>query len=240
MNTMDSLLEITKREQYRTVEELLDRSEPNPIYFTLLILSSIIIAAGLLLNNSTIVIGGMVLTPVLTPVLVIALAISLGDTILLRRMGLLVGKSILVVVAASLVLKIVSGSPSNPIIFNNTIQTAILYFIVALAAGIAATFAWARKEVTDLLPGIAIAVTLVPPLSLIGIWLLSFQFDIVRFYFFVFLLNLIGIITGSVIVFSLLKFHKTEKVVHEKTAEAIKEEKKKLEELKQKKTSAMK
>jgi len=214
-----SILRVSKAAQYHTVKELLEESKANSVYYTLLVLSSFIVACGLLLDNASIVIGGMLVTPMLTPVLAIALAISVGEVGALRRIGILIGKSFLIVIAASVLLTLVFGLPQNVLTFENTVRTAVLYFVVALVSGVAATFAWARKEVAAVLPGIAIAVSLVPPISAVGIWLSALQFDAARFYFLVFLFNLFGIVMGSVVVFSLLKFYRTEKTIEQKEAD---------------------
>lgn len=204
----ENLLSVTKTDQYRTVDELLKESKPTVVYYTLLVLSSIIVACGLLLSNSAIVIGGMLVTPVLTPVLVVALAISAGETRPLKQVGTLLGKSFLIIVVGSLFLSVILGLPADSSIFENSIRTAVLYFIVAIVSGVAATFAWVRKEVAEVLPGIAIAVSLVPPLSSVGVWLSALEFETARFYFLIFVFNLLGIIMGSLIVFSLLKFYR--------------------------------
>lgn len=210
-----NLLEISESEQYRTIDELLERSKPNATYYTLLVLSSLIIAVGLLLNSASVVIGGMLVTPVLIPVLAMALGISTGEIDFLRKEILaLLGKSFVIILIGSFFIALIFGAPSNIYVFENTVKTAILYFIVALSSGIAATFAWTRKEISEVLPGISIAVSLVPPLSLIGISLSLLDFEIARFYFLVFLFNLLGITMGSLIVFSLLKFHKAGTRLH--------------------------
>jgi len=213
------ILKVTTNEKYHTVEELFSRSKPGSFYYTLLLLSVLIISAGLLLENSAIVIGGMLVTPVLTPILLIALGINVGQPKVVTGVLSLMLKSFLLIIAVSLVMAFVFGVRENIYIFENTMRTAVLYFIVAASSGILATFAMARKEMSETLPGIAIAVSLVPPLSLVGIRLAGLDGDAARFYFLVFLFNLLGIIMGSLVVFSLLKFYKVEdKVVKEKEA----------------------
>lgn len=213
--------EVSRSAQYRTVEELIQRSRPNFTYYVLLIISTIIIAAGLLLNNSAITIGGMLVTPLLTPILVIALGISVGDVLLLGRVSKFVAMSLAYVLIAGLVLTLIFGAPEQFTIIDNSLRTAALYFVVAIASGIAATFAWIQKDASEALPGIAIAVSLVPPLALIGIGFGSFNLDVSGFYFVIFMLNLFGIIMGSLIVFSLSKFNRAEGKVKEKNAEIM-------------------
>ena len=214
-----NIFEVDEVDQYRTVDELLEQSRANSIYYTLLILSTLIVTAGLLLNNSPIVIGGMLVTPVLTPLLVIALGLSVGEMKPIKREAVLIVKSFAFIVFFSLLMGFALGSSEAPLIFENSIRTAILYFITAVASGAAATFAWARKEMAVTLPGVAIAVSLVPPLSLIGIGLSIFSLAVVRFYFFILIFNLFGILAGSLTVFSLLKFYRAGAEVKEKTAE---------------------
>lgn len=203
---------ITKSDQYRAINDLIVESHPNGNYFTLLILSSVIIAAGLLLANSAILIGGMLVTPLLTPILLVSLGVTLGRGYLIKRTALLIIKSAVVVFAVSFVAGLIFAVPEDKeffssAIFNDTARAAFLYFLVAFASGIAATFAWVRKKVTNMLPGISIAVSLVPPIALVGIWLAQANAEMARFYLIVFLFNMIGIVMGSMIVFSMLKFY---------------------------------
>jgi uncharacterized hydrophobic protein (TIGR00271 family) len=210
-------LAVTKTEQYRTAGELIERSRPNASYYIFLAISAIIVAAGLLLNNATIVIGGMLVAPVLTPLLAISLGLSIGETQIMRDTAVLLVKSFVIVVVVSLIMAILLGiGPATAFNLEGDFRAAILYFFVALASGAAATFAWTRKEVSEILPGVAIAVSLVPPISLVGIWLSQLNVDTSRFYFSVFLLNLFGVIIGSLIVFSLLRFYQSGERIHKK------------------------
>jgi uncharacterized hydrophobic protein (TIGR00271 family) len=219
-NHEENILKVKVSDQYKTVDELMKKSRPGSIYYTLLTLSTFIVASGLLLDNAFIIIGGMLVTPVLSPLLVLALGLAIGEPNAIKNEIVLILKSFLLIILGSLFLALIFGTPGLPDILDNTVRTATLYFIVALAAGTAATFAWARREIAEILTGIAIAVSLVPPLSLIGLALASLNLETARFYFMISLFNLLGVIVGSLIVFSLLKFHKTEKKV-EREAKAV-------------------
>jgi uncharacterized hydrophobic protein (TIGR00271 family) len=210
-------LKIDKSEQYRTVEELMDKGRPSPVYYTLLTLSSIIVSAGLLVSNAAIVIGGMLVTPILTPILLISLGVSVGDVVFTKKTSLFVGKSLLVILLSGFLLGILFDLNGEPSFFplDNTLRGAVLYFVVALASGFAATFAWVRKEINEILPGIAVAVALVPPLALVGLGLSVFMIEVIRYNFFVFFFNLLGVLVGSLLVFSVLKFYKIEKKVEQ-------------------------
>lgn len=215
----NAILKIKSKEKYKTIDELFTQSQPSSIYYTLLILSVFIVTCGLLLQNAPIVIGGMLVTPILTPILVVSMAISVAEIRALKGPLYLILKSTLAVIAFSTVITLIFGVDKIDQVFVNDLRTAVLYFIVAAASGVAATFAWVRKEVSDILPGVSIAVSLVPPLSLIGINLGTLQFDTARFYLIIYMLNLFGIIAGSLIIFSLLRFEKSRGVIMQKVKE---------------------
>jgi uncharacterized hydrophobic protein (TIGR00271 family) len=230
---------ITKSDQYRAVNDLIIESNPGSNYYTLLILSSVIIAAGLLLANSAVLIGGMLVTPLLTPILLISLGMTLGRGFLVKKTSMVILRSIFIVFVVSFLFGLIFAVPEDKeffssVIFNNTISSAFLYFLVAFASGIAATFAWVRKKVTNMLPGISIAVSLVPPVALVGIWLAQFDVESARFFLMVFLFNMIGIIMGSMIVFSMLKFYKTDDEITANLNTLEKQEKLKQDELEKK------
>jgi len=209
------ILKINRTQQYKTVEELFAHSQASSVYYTLLILSGFIVACGLLLNNSPIVIGGMLVTPVLTPLLLIALALAVGEPRSIKPSAILIGKSAILIVGIAIVMALLFGSPRDGLsfVFDDSLKGGVLYFIVAVVSGVAATFAWVRKEVADILPGIAVSVSLVPPLSLLGIGLSTIDFKLAQFSFLVFLFNLAGVILGSMVVFSLLKFYRTQPIM---------------------------
>jgi uncharacterized hydrophobic protein (TIGR00271 family) len=215
------ILKITKSDQNKTIDELFAHSQPTSSYYTLLLLSSLIVSAGLLLGNSAIVIGGMLVTPVLTPILVAALGLAVGRLEAVRSVIGLLARSFLIVIAIGVLMAIIFNfDEPRGTIFDNTVRAAILYFLVAIMAGVAGTFAWVKKEISEVLPGTAIAVSLVPPLSLFGIWLASANGEFARYYLLVFLVNLFGIVMGSLIVFSMLRFYRVEEKV-QKVAEAV-------------------
>lgn len=206
--------DIKARDRYRVVSELVMDGQESPTYYSLLILSSVIISAGLLLANSAILIGGMLVTPVLTPILLLALGIVTAKPRVIRSTSKLIAKSAGLIFAVSFLAALVFDVPDSEeffssALFNNTINAAFLYFIVAFTSGVAATFAWIRKEVSNMLPGISIAVSLVPPIALVGVWLAQANIEMARFFFLVFLLNLFGLVMSSMIIFSILGFYRS-------------------------------
>lgn len=206
------LLTVSQADKFQTVAELKEKSQPSGMFYAMLVLSSVIVAAGVVLSNPSIVIGGMLVTPLLTQILLLALGLTLGDLKMVTRTAIFVAKIVLAIIAGSFAMGLIFGTGSN-IIFPNLVDTlggAFLYFIVALASGMAVTLAWIRREVSEVLPGVAIAVALVPPLSYIGVGIAKWNFEVASFFLVIFILNLFGIILGSLGVFSLSQFTRSQ------------------------------
>ena len=72
---------------------------------------------------------------------------------------------------------------------------------VALAAGAAGAFANSRKEIGDSLPGVAISISLVPPLSVVGIALSHGHFEDALGALLLFVTNFLAIILAGSVVF---------------------------------------
>ena len=235
-----TVIPVTRADQYRTVGELIEKSRPNDMFYVMLVLSSIIIAGGILTNSIAIVIGGMLVTPLLTPILVVALALTTGEFDLLKNTILLLLKSFGAIIGGSLILGILFGGDVMDPIITKTMTATFLYFIIAVASGIAVTYAWVRKEANEVLPGIAIVASLVPPLSWIGVGIASGKFDIAQAFAIIFTLNFVGIVLGSLIVFSLSQFNRdrVHKAVERKHVQIVEQEAKKKEEREKRKAAA--
>jgi len=226
-DTQKNILDVNLTDQYHTAEELFELSQSGPVYYTLLIIASVIVGAGLLLQNDAVVIGGTLVAPLLVPLLFISLALAAGRPRLLPRVFSLLMRSTAVVIVAGLLLGFFFGSIPITLFSGNIERAAILYLLVAFAAGAAGAFAWARKDVAEVLPGIALAVTILPPLSAVGISLEQLDVQALRYFLIIFVFNVVGILAGALVVFSLLKFYRTGDVLemHERKQKEEEEQK---------------
>ena len=89
----------------------------------------------------------------------------------------------------------------NPQVVGRTSPT-LLDLGVAVATGIAGSFALSRKDVSDILAGVAIAISLVPVLAVVGITLGSGRTDLALGAFVLFLTNAAAILVAGAIVFT--------------------------------------
>jgi len=215
-------LKVTKATQIKVAEELIESSRLDAGFYLMLILSAVVVTLGLLVDNIAVVIGGMLITPLLTPMLTLSLGIVLADVNLIwRSVRVILTSAGIVVVVSFFFSFLFPGHELREILYERlSVYVSFTYFLVAFTAGLAATFSWAKKNLSAMLPGVAIAVSILPPLSIIGIGLSVFSLSLVRVSLVSFILNLLGIILGSVIVFSLLRFYKS----REETARVVKKE----------------
>ena len=206
------ILKVRKEKQEKIVEKIIDGSRLNAEYNLLLFFSAIITVSGILVNNIAVVIGGMLVTPLLAPILSIALGIASGDVKVVNRSLINSTKSILIVISVSLLVAFFfsTGTIDNTII-DNCLDHHPLYLLVAIFSGIAAAFAYIRPKVSEALPGVAVAVSLMPPLAVFGIGIGKWKLLLIKGSLVTLLLNFIGIVMGALIVFSLLKFYRVRK-----------------------------
>ena len=76
----------------------------------------------------------------------------------------------------------------------------------ALATGLAGAFAIGRKDISDTLPGVAIAISLVPPLANVGILLAAGRPDLAVGSLLLFVTNFLAILLTGSIMFGLMGF----------------------------------
>jgi len=173
----------------------------NARFITMLSLACVIASLGLMVDSAVTVIGAMLIAPLMKPITALAFGIVTGNGRLALRALLTVGSGILIVLllaAGSEFVFELRGTTSE--ILART-RPSLIDLGVAVAAAIAATYAAARSDVADSLPGVAIAVSLVPPLCVTGIGLSVGEWQVAVGSFELFAVNLSAIIFCAGIVF---------------------------------------
>ncbi len=176
-------------------------SVPSFSFHFMLALSAIIASFGLLNNSVAIIIGAMIIAPLMGPIVGMAYSIAMGNRKLLNRSSLTVIKGIILTITMSwLTTSIIGLKTIESEILSRTNPT-LIDFGIAMAAGSAGAFANTRRSISSALPGVAIAVALVPPLSVVGIALSLGNQEIAIGSSLLFLTNLICIIFFGSLVF---------------------------------------
>ena len=174
-------------------------------FWVLLVLASIIAAGGVVENSTPAVIGAMIIAPLATPIYGVALATVVGERRHLRDAVLLLVAGIALNVLIGMLVGLLTFSrmplDANPQIVGRTAPT-LLDLIIAVAVGVVGCFALVRRDIVNILAGVAIAISLVPVLAVVGITLGSGRFDLARGALILFLTNAAAIIVAGVVVFS--------------------------------------
>ncbi|WP_329204006.1 DUF389 domain-containing protein [Streptomyces sp. NBC_00683] len=148
------------------------RSPGSTRFWVLLVLAAVIASAGVVGDSTATVIGAMIVAPLMTPILGSALALVLADRAQLLRCVLLALGGALAVVSVGILLGWVAAPP-DAFVSNSQISSRIsprlIDLLAALATGTVGAFALVRTDISDTVPGVAIAISLVPPLSVTGL-----------------------------------------------------------------------
>jgi len=173
-------------------------------YVALLALSAFIASFGLYQDSVASIIGAMVVAPLGGAIMAFAGALVTGRT---RWQGislLQVALGALMVIAIAYLVSWVMPDPLGltPSLEART-SPGLLDLGVALAAGGAGAYVAARRTGSDALPGVAIAVSLVPPLATVGICLELGRPDDATGALVLFLTNFCAITVVACIVFVL-------------------------------------
>jgi uncharacterized hydrophobic protein (TIGR00271 family) len=203
---IEHLLAVDQESKPKVYLQVFDAAEVFSLNYALeLLLSAGIATFGLVLDSPAVVIGAMLISPLMGPILAGGLALAAADIYLGIKALLSVALSSVcaILFAAALVWLVPFHSPTQEILART--HPNLLDLGVALFSGLAGTIVVCRGGggggVTAL-PGVAIAVALMPPLCTIGFGVGSgFSWPIITGAGLLFLTNLAAITTSAFIAF---------------------------------------
>jgi uncharacterized hydrophobic protein (TIGR00271 family) len=227
---------LEEADKEKAIEKLIKSSVPRQDFFLMIVLSVLMATLGILINSEAVVIGSMLITPLLYPVLSLSLGVVMASYRLINQSLKTLLKSIVLGITAAVLASLLFSYSleTNPVLIYK-LEPSFLYLAIALIAGLAMAFALVKPHLNETLPGVAVSVTLIPPLATIGIALSKLNWHAITSALIVFLINIVGIIFATVIVFSLMRFYpkrkKAQQVIKKEQAEIekIKEENSELE-----------
>ena len=175
-------------------------------FFTLLSLSVAIASFGLLTDSTAVVIGAMLVAPLMTPIQATAASLVMGWEARQLRSLLLVGLATLWSIALSYGFGLLA--PDRVHLPNEVLSRTsptLLDLGIALAAGAAGAYTIVRQE-SSAIPGVAVAVALVPPLAVVGITLENSDPALSAGALLLFSTNLVAIILAASVVLLITGF----------------------------------
>jgi uncharacterized hydrophobic protein (TIGR00271 family) len=141
----------------------------------LLFLATVIATMGVLGDSTATVIGAMIVAPLMTPIMATTAALLTGQGRRAVRSSVLVVAGVAGVILVSWLFgefylavgRVISFDTNSQI--TGRVSPRGIDLIAALASGAAGAFAMSRDDIADSLAGVAISISLVPPLCVVGI-----------------------------------------------------------------------
>lgn len=172
----------------------------------ILIFAIIVASVGLNMNSTAVIIGAMLISPLMGPINGMGYSIATYDFELFKKSIRNFSFAILASLAASTMYFTLSPvSTAYSELLARTSPT-IYDVVIALFGGLAGIVAISSKQKGNVIPGVAIATALMPPLCTAGYGIATGQFEFFFGAFYLFTINTIFIALAAVWVSQLLKF----------------------------------
>ncbi len=166
----------------------------------------IVASVGLNMNSTAVIIGAMLISPLMGPINGMGYSIATYNSDLFRQslknFTFAVGTSL---VASTAYFAVSPISTAHSELLARTSPT-IYDVLIALFGGLAGIVAISSKQKGNVIPGVAIATALMPPLCTAGYGLATAQFDFFFGAIYLFTINTVFIAMASVAVSQFLKF----------------------------------
>ena len=189
------------------IDQLIVSSKANWDYYFLLSIATVVTTIGILYKDQVIFLGGILIAPLLSPILALSLGIVTGNPHSIFRALKNIIISLFVITLLSYLVTFLLSPPTDYLLqIIQQLRVGTHYLYVAILSGAAASFSWVKQKVSMILPGVAMAVSLLPPVSFWGIAWYAQSYSLFYQAFLLFTLNLLGITLASAIIFLLTGF----------------------------------
>lgn len=185
---------------------LRESAKVSSVFIVLIVLSTLLSTTGLFQNSTPVIIGAMILAPLMAPIVSFAMGVVRSDRELLNESLKTLWIGIFTALAFSCLYTYLMPLHVITDEMRSRLNPNILDLMVAIVSGIAGAYAYAKSEVAKSLAGVAIAVALVPPLSVTGIGIGWWDREIIYGSFLLFLTNLAGITLFAALTFIIMGF----------------------------------
>lgn len=171
-----------------------------------LIFAILIASIGLNVNSTAVIIGAMLISPLMWPIIGIGVSIGINDSLLFKRSirNFLFAMSVSLV-TSTLYFLISPLSEAHSELLARTSPNIYDVFI-AMFGGFAGIIAIVSQKKWNVIPGVAIATALMPPLCTAGYGIASLRADFFLGALYLFFINSVFIAFATLVVSRLLKF----------------------------------
>ena len=171
----------------------------------ILCLAALIASIGLNMNSTAVIIGAMLISPLMSGIMTMGYSLAVRDLRLLRRALIRFGTQVVISLISSTVYFLITplDTPTAEMIARTS--PTIWDVLIALFGGIAGAIGNTREKKGNVIPGVAIATALMPPLCTAGYGIASGQPSFFLGAFYLFLINTLFISLSTMIVTMMLR-----------------------------------
>ena len=203
---MEKLLEVDSAQKPAIYLQICEGAQlADATYWLQLVFSAGIATLGLVLDSPAVIIGAMLISPLMNPIMAMGLALAVGDLYLGAKalFSLLTSTAVSIGLASALVWLLPFHSATQEILDRTAPN--LLDLGIAILSGLAGSVLLVRRRSDNgamALPGVAIAVALMPPLCVVGFGVgSSFSTPIMSGAALLFLTNIVAIVASAFFIF---------------------------------------
>lgn len=208
-----------KENELETIESIRKGVEFKGTNLWVLIFATFVASLGLNTNSTAVIIGAMLISPLMGPIMGFGMGLAISDFELIKRaFRNFVTATIFSVITSTLFFLISPISEAQSELLART-QPTVYDVLIAFFGGLAGIVASSTKSKGNVIPGVAIATALMPPLCTAGFGLASGNLYYFFGAFYLYFINTVFISLATFLVVRLLKYPK--KVFLDKQREKI-------------------
>ncbi len=197
---------VKERHRVSVIQMIKDSATGDRAFWSLLILSAIIATLGLQAGNGAVIIGAMIIAPLIWPILSVSMSVVKGET---KHFGHTIALNFFsfataVTVSAIITLPFIGQEFNAEILLRSSPNITDLF--IALFSGTVAALSVSWPKITSSIAGVAVAASLMPPISVIGIGVANGNFELAYGALLLFLTNIVAIFMASIFVFFILGY----------------------------------
>lgn len=192
------------------MDEICKGVEFRGINVWVLVFAIMVASVGLNMNSTAVIIGAMLISPLMGPIMSVGLGVGIMDVDLIKKSAKNLGVMVAISVVTSALYFLISPlREAQSELLSRTTPTTwdVLIGFFGGSAGIVAT---ASKERGNVIPGVAIATALMPPLCTTGYWLANWDEKYFFGALYLFSINTVFICFSTLLVVRYLRFREVD------------------------------
>ena len=198
-----------KEDELTTIENVESAISFRGAQLWILIFAIFIASLGLNVNSTAVIIGAMLISPLMGPIIGIGLAVGIYDIGLLKRSAInYLVATVISVLTATIYFLITPLDEAQSELLART-SPSLYDVLIALLGGAAGFIALATKGKGNVIPGVAIATALMPPLCTAGYGIAVGNLSYFLGAFYLFFINTIFICLATFVGTRMMKFRQT-------------------------------